>query len=172
MITSRVSFGEVGSKRLMNSFLSQCFRRKRSKANDFKSHCCSMSLECDHEIPLPPLPKMNARPSTITGNTHGTTLTDFDGLSEKYWGEILERTFSSNSLHALQHHHQHNHHTMHNNKHHFSNNTALSDINLNRSETNLYYSNSEPRLCEHDLHDINCAKNKAFFGAFNKNEDI
>lgn len=151
----------------------QCFRRKRSKANDFKSHCCSMSLECDHEIPLPPLPKMSAnRPSTITGNTHGTTLSDFDGLSEKYWGEILERTFSSNSLHALQHNHQHNHHAMHNNKHHFSNNTAFSDINLNRSETNLYYSNSEPRLCEHDLHDINCAKNKAFFGAFNKNEDI
>ena len=132
-----------------------------------------MSLECDHEIPLPPLPKMAVnRPSTITGNTHGTTITDFDGLSEKYWGEILERTFSSNSLHALQHHHQHNHHTMHNNKHHFSNNTAFSDINLNRSETNLYYSNSEPRLCEHDLHDINCAKNKAFFGALNKDEDI
>lgn len=130
-----------------------------------------MSLECDHEIPLPPLPKMAVnRPSTITGNTHGGT--DFDGLSEKYWGEILERTFSSNSLHALQHHHQHNHHTMHNNKHHFSNNTAFSDINLNRSETNLYYSNSEPRLCEHELHDINCAKNKAFFGAYNKNEDI
>jgi hypothetical protein len=133
-------------------------------------------MECDHEIPLPPLPKMSAsRPSTITGNTH---LTDYDGLSEKYWGEILERTFSSNSLHALQHHHnQHNHHhTMHNNhggsKHHFGNHTAFSDINLNRSETNLYYSNSEPRLCEHDLHDINCAKNKAFFGTLNKGEDI
>lgn len=27
---------------------------------------------------------------------------DFEGLSEKYWGEILERTLSSNSLHALQ----------------------------------------------------------------------
>lgn len=135
-----------------------------------------MSLECDHEIPLPPLPKMTAsRPSTITGNTH---LADYDGLSEKYWGDILERTFSSNSLHAIQlnhynHHHQnHNHNnTMHNNrKHHFGNNTAFSDINLNRSETNLYYSNSEPRLCDHDLHDINCAKNKAFFGALNKDD--
>lgn len=153
--------------------ISQCFRRSRSKADEFKSHCCSMSLECDHEIPLPPLPKLSSnRPSTITGSTHGTALTDFDGLSEKYWGEILERTFSSNSLHALQHHHQHNHHTMHDNKHHFSNNTTFSDINLNRSEANLYYSNSEPRLCEHDLHDINCAKNKAFFGTFNKDENI
>jgi hypothetical protein len=121
-----------------------------------------MSLECDHEIPLPPLPKMPAsRPSTIT---------DYDGLSEKYWGDILERTFSSNSLHALQH--QHNHHNHHHGSRHFGNNTAFSDINLNRSETNLYYSNSEPRLCDHDLHDINCAKNKAFFGAFNKSEDI
>ncbi|KAG5884186.1 hypothetical protein JTB14_017073 [Gonioctena quinquepunctata] len=27
---------------------------------------------------------------------------DFEGLSEKYWGEILERTLSSTSLHALQ----------------------------------------------------------------------
>ncbi|KAK9680494.1 hypothetical protein QE152_g39042 [Popillia japonica] len=27
---------------------------------------------------------------------------DFEGLSEKYWGEILERTLSSNSLQALQ----------------------------------------------------------------------
>lgn len=27
---------------------------------------------------------------------------DFEGLSEKYWGEILERTLSSSSLHALQ----------------------------------------------------------------------
>lgn len=27
---------------------------------------------------------------------------DFEGLSERYWGEILERTLSSNSLHALQ----------------------------------------------------------------------
>ncbi|CRL05781.1 CLUMA_CG018809, isoform A [Clunio marinus] len=165
---------------------SKCFRRKPGTGKDFKSHCCSLSLECDHEIPLPPLPKMSStsRPSTITGNSHGATFNDFDGLSEKYWGEILERTFSSNSLHALQHHHQHqqkqqhqqhnhNHHMMHNDKHHFSNNTAFSDINLNRSETNLYYSNSEPHLeCEHDLHDINCAKNKAFFGAFNKNEDI
>lgn len=27
---------------------------------------------------------------------------DLEGLSEKYWGEILERTLSSSSLHALQ----------------------------------------------------------------------
>lgn len=149
-------------------------------------HSCTMSIECDHDIPLPPLPKMVA--PSISGNT-----TDYDGLSEKYWGEILERTFSSNSLHAMQqqqqqqqhhqNHYQHNHqtHNSHSNSngrnsngkyHHFGNSSAFSDINLNRSDTNLYYSNSEPRLCEHDLHDINCAKNKAFFGAFNRIEDI
>lgn len=27
---------------------------------------------------------------------------EFEGLGEKYWGEILERTVSSNSLHAIQ----------------------------------------------------------------------
>lgn len=35
---------------------------------------------------------------TIT-HAHGC---DLEGLSEKYWGEILERTLSSTSLHALQ----------------------------------------------------------------------
>jgi hypothetical protein len=128
-----------------------------------KHHNCSMSIECDHEIPLPPLPKMI---STIPG-------TDFDRLSEKYWGEILERTFSSNSLHALQHsHHQTQMHNNNGKQHHFYGNNTFGDVNLRRSDTNLYYSNSEPRLCEHDLHDINCAKNKAFFGAFNRMEDI
>lgn len=56
---------------------------------------------------------------------------------------------------------------LHNSSRHYLNdkNTKFSDINLNRDETNLYYSNSEPHLvCEYDLqHDINCAKNKPFF---------
>lgn len=172
LISSRVSRANLTDSLNKICSILQCFRRNNSKS--YKSRCCSLSLECDHEIPMPPLPKVVPnRPTTITGNSHGTTtLTDFDGLSEKYWGEILERSFSSNSLHALQfnNHHQHNQlHPLYNQKHHFNNNTALSDINLNRSETNLYYSNSEPRLCDHDLHDINCAKNQAFFGAFEKN---
>lgn len=152
-----------------------------------KAHCCDMTYECDHEIPLPPLaPKgISAnRPSTITSSMHETTtLSDIDGLSEKYWGEILERSFSSNSLHTpSQYQHQHQNHQNHNRmsammhhnnngKHH--NGTLFSDINLNRSETNLYYSNSEPHLVsEYDLqHDINCAKNRAFFGAFHTKDD-
>jgi hypothetical protein len=148
-----------------------------------KPHCCDMTYECDHEIPLPPLPKAIAnRPSTITGSSmhETTTLTDIDGLSEKYWGEILERSFSSNSLHApaqyQQHHNRMSAAMMHHNnksKYHLNDHgTLFSDINLNRSETNLYYSNSEPHLvCEYDLHDINCAKNKAYYGAFEKDDD-
>jgi hypothetical protein len=34
---------------------------------------------------------------------------DLEGLSEKYWGEILERTVSSNSLQRLQRVYGHNH---------------------------------------------------------------
>lgn len=147
-----------------------------------------MSYECDHEIPLPPLPKTIAnRPSTITGSSlhETTTLTDYDGLSEKYWGEILERSFSSNSLHqATVQYHQHQQEQQHNNRmmmlHNSSRHnlndksTKFSDINLNRNETNLYYSNSEPHLvCEYDLqHDINCAKNKPFFTVHRDDDDI
>lgn len=132
---------------------------------------------------LPPLPPLSMRPSN-TSLTANTQRTDIDGLSEKYWGEILERTLSSTSLHNLQrtygHNHNHyqtNHFSTHNshqinNHSNLLNNNTYSDINLNKSENNLYYSNSEPQICEHDLHDINCAKNKAFFGAFNKIDDI
>lgn len=139
-------------------------------------------------MPLPPLPKSSlscSRPSTITSISNNNRGTDFDRQSEKYWGDILERTLSSNSLHALQRAYgaQSNRHLNgihftssidhHRNNSNLLNNNTYSDINLNKSETNLYYSNSEPRLvCEHDLHDINCAKNRAFFGAFNKIDDI
>jgi hypothetical protein len=94
---------------------------------------------------------------------------DIDGLSEKYWGEILERTLSSNSLNVLQRTYGYNANNSNNNsisKIYLTN--TNSDINLN-SFSNLnqdqkYWSNSEPKL-EHDffLHDINCAKNKEFY---------
>ncbi|CAG9823838.1 unnamed protein product [Phaedon cochleariae] len=48
-------------------------------------HCCS------NIIPDP----------MVTCHNHAPGC-DLEGLSEKYWGEILERTLSSNSLHALQ----------------------------------------------------------------------
>ncbi|GJQ86299.1 hypothetical protein Trydic_g8995 [Trypoxylus dichotomus] len=51
--------------------------------------------------------KKEARPqhccsNSSSGQIHHQQGCDFEGLSEKYWGEILERTLSSNSLQALQ----------------------------------------------------------------------
>lgn len=92
--------------------------------------------------------------------------TDLEGLSEKYWGEILERTVSSNSLHALQRVYGQSH---------GPHKTSIIDMNggsggeLNNGDMGAIesvslsnFSNSEPKLCEH-YHDINCAKNKAFY---------
>ncbi|CAG9864093.1 unnamed protein product [Phyllotreta striolata] len=74
-------FRRISREMLFNKFL--CRKSKDQKQEDtfrgfqHQPHCCS-----------------NMEP----GHTQGC---DFDGLSEKYWGEILERTLSSNSLHAL-----------------------------------------------------------------------
>ncbi|XP_037956671.1 5-hydroxytryptamine receptor 1D-like [Teleopsis dalmanni] len=123
----------------------------------------------------------------IRGHHHGhshhggfaTMRPDIEGLSEKYWGEILERTVSSGSLHAMQksfplsQHHHHHHNTPATMTTSFS---KHSDLNLTISEhereqdgasnTALEcelskFSNSEPKLCEHIYHDANCAKNKS-----------
>lgn len=48
-----------------------------------QQHCCSNS-------------------SSMGGGMIHAQGCDLEGLSEKYWGEILERTLSSSSLHALQ----------------------------------------------------------------------
>lgn len=53
---------------------------KKKKEPKVQHHCCSNSS---------------------SGGIHSQGC-DFEGLSEKYWGEILERTLSSSSLHALQ----------------------------------------------------------------------
>lgn len=111
-------------------------------------------------LPLPPKPPCRMRP-------------DIEGLAEKYWGEILERTVSSNSLHVLQRTYgdtNANHHRL------FHDGTTSSDIDsisgkINDTNHLGYLSCSEPRLCEHDLHDINCAKNRAFFGDFSRTDD-
>ncbi|XP_065170945.1 probable G-protein coupled receptor 21 isoform X2 [Atheta coriaria] len=49
------------------------------------------------------------------GHTQGC---DLEGLSEKYWGEILERTLSSSSLHNLQRNFHHGGHFAHAHHHH------------------------------------------------------
>lgn len=67
---------------LCKIFFQFCCRRSDSNPPLEKSSGCCNSLSS--EPPAPP-----HKP-------------DLEGLSEKYWGEILERTVSSTSLHALQ----------------------------------------------------------------------
>lgn len=58
----------------------------------------SVSSECDiNGLPLPPAPPISRPPSSLI-----QAQSDYDTLSEKYWGEILERTVSSSSLQTLQ----------------------------------------------------------------------
>lgn len=68
-------------------------------ACDTKSGCCSVSSDyADHQMMTHPSSTVNC-PSPQTR----PALTDLsDSQSEKYWGVILERTVSSNNLHALQ----------------------------------------------------------------------
>lgn len=116
--------------------------------------CYNTNFGCDNMIalPLPPKPPSRMR-------------SDIEGLAEKYWGEILERTVSSNSLHAL----QRTYGDSNTNHRLFHDGTTSSDIDsisgkINETNHLGYLSCSEPRLCEHDLHDFHCAKNRAFFG--------
>lgn len=59
----------------------QFFCKKSKEHKSHQQHCCS-----------------NSSSGAIAHNPG----CDFEGLSEKYWGEILERTLSSSSLYALQ----------------------------------------------------------------------
>lgn len=65
---------------------------------DTKSGCCSVSSDYADHSTMPHPTAVNC-PSPQTR----PALTDLsDSQSEKYWGVILERTVSSNNLHALQ----------------------------------------------------------------------
>lgn len=66
---------------MLQFFCRKSSEQKHSQNYFHQQHCCSNSN------------------SMVLGHTPGC---DFEGLSEKYWGEILERTLSSTSLHALQ----------------------------------------------------------------------
>ncbi|KAH8384772.1 hypothetical protein KR093_007881 [Drosophila rubida] len=117
---------------------------------------------------------------------------DIEGLSEKYWGEILERTVSSGNLHAMQkgfpyfHHHQHGHvHQVHQPQQHQTTSfSKYSDLHLNISSAAHdatateaaaelgKFSTSEPKLCEHLFHDAHCAKSKLLANADTYAEDV
>ncbi|KAM8713240.1 hypothetical protein ACLKA7_013540 [Drosophila subpalustris] len=117
------------------------------------------------------------------GDGYATVRPDIEGLSEKYWGEILERTVSSGNLHAMQktfphfpyHQHsgigvhgQHVHQVHQPQQHQTTSFSKHSDLHLNISTSAQEataaelskFSTSEPKLCEHLFHDANCAKNK------------
>ncbi|XP_034478231.1 5-hydroxytryptamine receptor 1D [Drosophila innubila] len=116
------------------------------------------------------------------GDGYATVRPDIEGLSEKYWGEILERTVSSGNLHAMQKtfphfpYHQHSgigvhghvHQVHQPQQHQTTSFSKHSDLHLNISTTAQEataaelskFSTSEPKLCEHLFHDANCAKSK------------
>lgn len=152
--------------------LLKCWYGSDATTDSNKSRCSSVSSECDPiALPMPPGPPASRPPPSRL---------DFETLSEKYWGEILERTVSSSSLQALQraYGHQRAQHTTELGLHKSSvldlNNGMGGDISSGRGDGGHYhnhqtavnlsnFSSSEPRLCEHFHHDINCAKSKALF---------
>nr|XP_023018726.1 uncharacterized protein LOC111507612 [Leptinotarsa decemlineata] len=78
-------FRRISRELLFSRF--RCRKSHHQKQQHFQNfqhqpHCCS-----------------NTNVSAVFNHSPGC---DFEGLSEKYWGEILERTLSSTSLHALQ----------------------------------------------------------------------
>ncbi|XP_052860781.1 5-hydroxytryptamine receptor 1D [Anopheles cruzii] len=166
---------------------------------------CSISLEYDHQLtslPLPPGPP----PATICRSALHTPRPDIE-CPEKYWGDILERTFSTGSVNTL-------HQRMDNVAPlHFSNRQP-SNCGLAHPQPQLHYrceqhhqlmrnpsstsipeqdrsngsgcykdldaelgghflgAGSQTLVCERELHDINCAKNKAFFRGFNLHQGL
>ncbi|KAJ9598181.1 hypothetical protein L9F63_011143, partial [Diploptera punctata] len=79
--------------------------------NHFRRICKELFLSkvlCRRQPPV----NSKARCCSTTSTTQTTTTlprADLEGLSEKYWGEILERTVSSNSLQRLQRVYGHHH---------------------------------------------------------------
>ncbi|GAB0100943.1 trace amine-associated receptor 1 [Sergentomyia squamirostris] len=102
-----------------------------------KSRCCSVSSECDPiSVPVPPAPPKSHPPRP-----------DCEGLSEKYWGEILERTVSSTSLHALQRAYGVPPAASQKLAHHMSN--SIVSLNI-----------IKPDIREPTFHEASCAKNR------------
>ncbi|XP_053688407.1 5-hydroxytryptamine receptor 1D [Sabethes cyaneus] len=178
-------------------FASKCFSSRTSL--DEK---CSINIDYDSHmtpLPLPPGPP----PATICRSANHTPRPDIEG-SEKYWGDILERTFSSGSINNIHrststnsalynlHRHQlraneyHHQHQLHNgDSNHQSNNSIYkfpheydSDpyvASTKDGEFTVIFptTNSDPQMTgEHELHDINCAKNRAFFVGFNHHQTL
>lgn len=93
--------GDEGTESLENATSTGCLA-KASSAGSFGGGGGSILGICNRR-------KTNSlnRSSSFhirSGNAgHSHVRPDIEGLSEKYWGEILERTVSTNSLHAAMH---------------------------------------------------------------------
>ncbi|XP_035785223.1 5-hydroxytryptamine receptor 1D-like [Anopheles albimanus] len=174
---------------------------------------CSISLEYDHQLTsLPPLPP-GPPPATICRSAMHTPRPDIE-CSEKYWGDILERTYSTGSINTL--HRMGGLVPLHFSSRQPSNRTLAHPqpqlstqyhrceqhppqrLMRNQSSTSIdkercggstggcYKEDgldlgvhfrdpsqgSETQVCERELHDINCAKNKAFFRGFNLHQGL
>ncbi|XP_055627983.1 5-hydroxytryptamine receptor 1A [Toxorhynchites rutilus septentrionalis] len=165
---------------------SKCIRRRTSLEEK-----CSIGLEYDHHLttlPLPPGPP----PATICRSANHTPRPDIE-CQEKYWDDVLERTYSTSSINAIHrgttssyhqtslhrhHHHRPFHHYKNGNSNHTSSNSIHKEHLTNGSgdgEFKVVFptTNSDPQMsCEHELHDINCAKNRAFFVGFNHHQAL
>lgn len=155
---------------------------------------CSISLEYDQHLtalPLPPGPP----PATICRSANHTPRPDIE-CTERYWSGIPERTYSTGSINALyrstsssstayhqttlhRHHHRHRHYHQNGSNgsnHHSSNSihkTPMDDEKDGDFSVIFPMTKSDPAMsCEHELHDINCAKNRAFFLGFNHHQAL
>ncbi|XP_058117881.1 5-hydroxytryptamine receptor 1A [Anopheles coustani] len=184
---------------LLNArFRKICKELFSSKCTDSQSspeEKCSISLDYDHRLttlPLPPGPP----PASICRSANHTPRPDVE-CSEKYWGDILERTFSTGSIntlhrigsspampfpncppdHQMQQQYQCEAHQ------HLMRNASNTSIGCRDQRPTvlvaqstdfraLYSAGSDPQVCDHELHDINCAKNKAFFRGFNLHQGL
>ncbi|XP_049542467.1 5-hydroxytryptamine receptor 1D [Anopheles darlingi] len=173
---------------------------------------CSISLEYDHQLTsLPSLPA-GPPPATICRSAMHTPRPDIE-CPEKYWGDILERTYSTGSINTLhrmgglvpplhfssrqpsnrtlahpqpQLYHRCEQHPP---QQRLMRNQSSTSIDKERCgggggcykedglDLGVHFrepggQGSETQVCERELHDINCAKNKAFFRGFNLHQGL
>lgn len=146
---------------------------------EHKSHCCSIGTpEYDvTSLPMPPEPPLSRPPDGQKTCNFISIRPDIEGMSEKYWGEILERTVSSGSLHALQRSFNSPmqlHHQIHTKRPIQLTTSFSKNSNLNLTEediVNYSNSNSEPKLFEpHIYHDASCAKSQRHSDCFDEQQ--
>ncbi|XP_033247561.1 5-hydroxytryptamine receptor 1A [Drosophila miranda] len=170
--------GGIGSS-IGGSVLGICGRSRANSLSRSASQCIRSTMGGGH----------GHVHQASANDAYPTMRPDIEGLSEKYWGEILERTVSSGNLNAMQkslphfpyHHHMHQMHQLHQPQQHHRQQqqqqqqsqlqttsfSKASDLQLNLCKDSTSasdlgkFSNSEPKLCEHLFHDVNCAKSKA-----------